>query len=196
MRSKTLIVFVVDNGWTTGTSPIGGVKGKGTLHEAGYRTPIIFNWPGQIPAGEVKDDPVTILDLFPTLLDYAGVTDPSPRPGSNLRPVLEGEAELPERTLVSRMQRVRTKDPASIADGQPSRVPGGFFVRSRRWHYIVYDEREHELYDMSSDPHQEYNVADRHPDVTARLQREIDSWGRSLSTVSGLERRPPPENSR
>jgi len=191
LREKTLIVYVVDNGWQVeGFNQYGlrwdGPKGKNSLYELGLRTPIIFSWSGQIPAGEVNDDPVTILDLFPTILDYAGVTDPPTRLGFNLRPVLEGEAELPQRTLVGRMVRIRTNDAAIIATGQPETAPGGFFARSRKWHFIDYDDREDELYDMLTDSDQEHNVFGRYPAVTAQLRSAIGSWFQPLNDFSKL----------
>lgn len=58
IRDNTLIVFLADNGWEVeedeSRAPgtwAGGVRGKASMYELGWRTPLIFNWPGTIPAG-------------------------------------------------------------------------------------------------------------------------------------------------
>ena len=87
LRDDTLIIYVSDNGWEQGAydAPyflgryLGGDRGKLSLHDLGFRTPLIFNWPGRVPEDEVLDDLVTFEDLHATILQYAGRTDP---PGS------------------------------------------------------------------------------------------------------------------
>ncbi len=59
------------------------------MHEMGMRTPIIFSCPGVVPGGVVSDALVSTVDLFPTLLDYAGAPQRSDRPGRSLRPLIQ-----------------------------------------------------------------------------------------------------------
>ena len=86
LRENTLLIYISDNGWTIGNFfGVGVAKGKGTLYELGFRTPIIFHWPGRVPEGVVRDDLVSSLDLFPTILEYAGLESPPDRRGRSLR---------------------------------------------------------------------------------------------------------------
>lgn len=80
IREHTLIIFKGDNG-TVGTitsawngRSIRGAKGKTT--DAGMRVPLILNWPGMIPAGNVVQDLVDGTDILPTVCDAAGVVLP------------------------------------------------------------------------------------------------------------------------
>lgn len=65
LRENTLVVFLSDNG-----APF--PREKGTLYDAGMRTPLIFNWPGKIKPGQTYDKLVSTIDLTPTLLELAG----------------------------------------------------------------------------------------------------------------------------
>jgi methylase of polypeptide subunit release factors len=118
LREQTLIVYVSDNGWQVSSevrSQYGGPKGKNTLYEVGFRTPVIFSWPGHIPADRASDALVSAVDVFATLLDYAGAALPADRSGRSLRPVLEGRTAGVRDVIIGAMDEVR----ASVAAGQP-----------------------------------------------------------------------------
>lgn len=76
---NTLIVFLSDNGGRTDegadNSPLRGVKGD--TWEGGYRVPMFFHWPGQVPAGRRFDYPVTALDFYPTFAGLGGAALPA-----------------------------------------------------------------------------------------------------------------------
>jgi N-sulfoglucosamine sulfohydrolase len=79
---KTLVVFVSDNG-----PPF--PREKGTLYDAGTRTPLIFSWPGVIHPGSMYDRGlVSTVDLAPTLLEIAGAGTPAAMQGRSFRPML------------------------------------------------------------------------------------------------------------
>ena len=97
----TLIIFMGDNGSTLNNDvpPLRGKKGS--KYEGGSRVPLLVGWvnpngasPFQdalpIPTGSVEDDLVTIFDMFPTILETAGVSFGHPIDGYNLRPYLTG----------------------------------------------------------------------------------------------------------
>jgi arylsulfatase A-like enzyme len=76
------VLFFSDNG-----APF--PREKGTLYDAGTRTPLIFSWPGTIPAGSVfQRGLVSLIDVTPTLLDLAGSTPPASLQGRSLRAML------------------------------------------------------------------------------------------------------------
>ena len=82
LSGNTLVVFFSDNG-----APF--PREKGTLYDAGTRTPLIFSWPGKIAAGSVYDRGlVSTVDLAPTLLDIAGAERPDSLQGTSLRQML------------------------------------------------------------------------------------------------------------
>jgi arylsulfatase A-like enzyme len=178
LRERTLIVFVADNGWQAPGPGVeydyklGGRKGKRSLYEIGFRTPVIFNWPGKIPSGEVKEDLVSLVDLFPTLLAYAGAPRPANRAGVDLRPLLEGRPLSTRSALIGTAAAVRTQ-----RAGGPT---GGSFLRTRRWHYLWYSDGREALFDLSTDPDEEHDVAARHPNLIRESRKRIREWSEEM----------------
>lgn len=90
---RTIFIFMSDNGPHYGGST-GGLKGKkATAWEGGVRVPFIVRYPAEFPGGQVVSTPLWSLDVFPTLLDLAGI----PRPddviydGENISEILKGK---------------------------------------------------------------------------------------------------------
>jgi N-sulfoglucosamine sulfohydrolase len=65
-------------------------RGKMTLYDLGLRVPLAIMGPG-IRAGEVCDEPVSEIDLMPTILDYLGIKRPAVEHGRSLMPILRGD---------------------------------------------------------------------------------------------------------
>lgn len=174
LRGRTLIVYVADNGWQSPGEGVdydyllGGQKGKKSLYEIGFRTPIVLSWPGVVPAGQVREELVSTVDLFPTLLDYAGVRVPANRPGLDLRPVIMGEQPA------FRTELIGTAD--SLRGDRPGASPGGAFLRSKEWRYLRYNDGREALYAISADPIETQDVAAQHPDVVRFSREKIRAW--------------------
>jgi arylsulfatase A len=103
LREKTLIVFTGDNGTarmgvelaTVDGKPISGQKG--TMLEGGSRVPLIVNWPGTTPAGQVKKDLVDFSDFFPTFAELGGAKLPEGATidGHSFAPQIRGKKGTP-----------------------------------------------------------------------------------------------------
>jgi arylsulfatase A-like enzyme len=88
------VVFLSDNG-----APF--PREKGTLYDAGTRTPLILSWPRVIRAASVYDGGlVTTVDLAPTLLELAGIALPASIQGRSFRPMLTDPGSYAGRTYV------------------------------------------------------------------------------------------------
>lgn len=76
LRDDTIVIFLSDHGHSTeersgGGGSSGGLRGgKMTLWEGGLRVPACISWPGQIQANQVRRQPVTAMDLLPTLAEF------------------------------------------------------------------------------------------------------------------------------
>lgn len=79
---NTIIIFMTDNGGNSENKQKGGIphtqnkplrEGKGSCYEGGVRVPLAFRWEGRIAAGTRINTPVIAEDLFPTILEMAGV---------------------------------------------------------------------------------------------------------------------------
>ncbi|MGB7325034.1 MAG: arylsulfatase [Rubripirellula sp.] len=174
---NTIVVFLTDNGSTMGQDYFNaGMRGKKTqLWEGGHRVPCFIRWPaGSIgPARDVAELS-HVQDLLPTLADLAGVGGaPERLDGKSLAPILRGETDrLDDRMLVinySRMPGARvnyTKKSPAI----PRRNGAG--VLWKRWRLL----ENRMLFDIASDPHQDHDVAAKHPDVVARMRAHLDQW--------------------
>jgi len=165
LGDDTLVVYLSDNGWTFGDIfGAGFSRAKASLNELGFRSPILLRWPGHVPEGVVRDDLVSSLDLFPTILDYAGLDPPSDRRGRSLREALESGAPFGRESVVGFYQLA----------GRPRNT--GYFVRTKRWRYIAFQDGSEELYEIERDPFEEHDVAALHPAVVEAQRTRIAAW--------------------
>lgn len=129
VHGNTMFVFVIDNGWCN------GAVSKGSPFEKGVRTPVFFSWPAGIRGARRHDGLLSTLDIFPTILDYAGIKKPSgPIAGKNLRPLIDGStARHRERLFGAIYPAFVTKN-----DERPERDVYALYVREQRWKYILF----------------------------------------------------------
>lgn len=88
---NTLVVFLSDNG-----APF--PREKGTVYDAGVRTPLVFRWPGVVPEGVRHAGLMSVIDLAPTLLALAGVKASNDMQGQSFAAGLRDPAALRPRS--------------------------------------------------------------------------------------------------
>lgn len=81
LRENTFILFISDNG-----APF--PRAKGSLYDAGIRTPFVANWPGVIAPGQRHGGVLSVIDIAPTVLDMAGLRPPLHLHGTSILPGL------------------------------------------------------------------------------------------------------------
>ena len=116
---------------------------KQSLWNRATHVPLIISAPGVTKAGSRCDRPVSLVDLYPTLTDLAGLPRPNKLDGDSLRPLLQNPAHPWSR-------------PALTTYGR-----GNHALRSERWSYIRYHDGSEELYDRRQDPHEWINLSSR-----------------------------------
>ncbi len=145
-RDNTIVVLWSDHGWHLGEKEHWQ---KYTGWRACTRVPLIIRTPGQTPATCAQ--PVSLLSLFPTLIELCGLPPKNDNDGPSLVPLL--------------------KDPRApwthFAATQLSRK-GNFAISADSWRYIHYFNGGEELYDIEADPHEWINLAN-HPQHSAKL---------------------------
>lgn len=179
LRKRTLVVYVSDNGWNPrspasgrGADPQGGPRGKLSMYELGFRTPLVLSWPGVVPAGR-DGRLVSIVDLFATLLDFGGVPPPPDRPGQSLRALLLGTGGFARDQVAGGMTLLRASEQA----GYRTRHETAWFLRTPQWRYVWYPERNREeLYRIDEDPFESRDLVHRNPEQAARLKRQLEKW--------------------
>jgi choline-sulfatase len=151
---NTIIVFWSDHGWHLGEKQHWH---KMTLWEAATRVPFLITAPGAAKAGGRCDRPVSLVDIYPTLIDLCGLTPKPELDGQSVAPLLRDPDAPRERPAVIAYKR------------------GQCAVRSQRWRYIRYENGGEELYDHDSDPNEWTNLArkKKHQAVIADLARWI-----------------------
>jgi uncharacterized sulfatase len=185
LRQDTLIVFLADNGWEVEHGPSrapgasswkGGLRGKSSMYELGWRTPLIFNSPGRVPAGVRHDTLASSLDVFQTVLDYSGMLPLAGRPGLSLRPVIEGGNPSLRDALIGSDLGIRPRTAREETD-EPGPRPPAYFVRDASWHFIWNSESDvEELYAVVEDPLEQRNVVAAHPDRARAYRERISQW--------------------
>ena len=188
LAEDTFVVFMSDNGASneprnfleeepdkrfTGSST-GPYRGnKGSLFEGGIRVPSIMKWPGKIPAGKVVDGPAITMDLFPTFIKLANAELPKEYAldGKDIFPMLQGDANSPHRNLFWEYN----KQGAVIEDDWKLVLDGMFDFG---------DDAPSETFltNLSTDPEEQHNLADEHPDIVKQLTKKYDAWKKEMET--------------
>lgn len=178
LAENTITLFTSDNGGhirATDNAPLR--SGKGYAFEGGIRVPVIFHWPGKIPGGTVRDEPVISVDYFPTFLKVAGVPVPGDRviDGMDLSPMLlGGEETLGRDALYWHFPHYRAKD-----------VPPYSIIRAGDWKLIrQYDGKRHQLFNLKDDLSEAEDLAARMPEkvgaLDARLSKHLAECGAKI----------------
>lgn len=147
----TIIVLWSDHGFHVGEK---NHWEKFVLYEKATRIPFIIAAPGY-QAGQVSERPVSLIDLYPTLVELCGLPAPAHLEGQSLAPLLE--------------KPKRKWDPVLMTYGE-----GNHAVRDDRYRYIRYREGEEELYDTENDPNEWTNIA--HRKGTRKIMNRLAKW--------------------
>jgi len=143
---KTIVVLWSDHGWHLGEK---GYWRKFSLWEEATHVPLIVVAPGVTAAGSQTAKPVSLMDLYPTLCELAGVAVPKHTEGFSLVPLLkDANAQWDHAAVTSWGYQNHS-------------------VRGERYRYIRYEDGGEELYDHRIDPHEHRNLA-ANPDLAAR----------------------------
>ncbi len=147
---NTIIVFTSDNGYHMGEKEY---LYKDSLREESGGIPLVIHAPGATAPGGICSKPVSLIDVYPTLIDLCGLpgnphgaTHGHPLQGHSLRPLLQdpnGSWSGPDVALTS------VRGDTGIHHS----------VRSERYRYTVCNNGEEELYDHETDPHEWHNQA-------------------------------------
>jgi len=160
---NTIVVLTGDNGYHVGEKDC---IQKWHLWEESTRVPLLVHVPGAGGNGRSCDHPVSLIDMYPTLVDLCGLSgDPNkgrsnnPLGGYSLRPFLEN----PER---------KDWDGPSVAlmAIRDNKASPHFSVRSRRYRYTLCGNGQEELYDHKKDPHEWANLAGNSGYEKTRMQ--------------------------
>ena len=179
LKENTIFIFTTDNGSAAGIKLDkqgfvtqgynAGMRGKkSSKYEGGHRVPLFIRWPKQKwPKGKDLNTVASYSDLFPTLVDWCELKVPKSVEfdGISLNEYIKGN-ESKQRVIFTDTQRMKElkkwKDCA---------------VMTNKWRLI--DGKE--LYDIEQDPGQATDVAEHHPQIVEKLQKEYELWWKKVS---------------
>ena len=141
---ETVIVLTSDHGWHLGEK---GHWSKAALWRNATRVPYIVILPGVTKAGTINNQPISHVDLYPSLCDFAGIVKPKHLEGRSILPLLKDSKSK--------------RDVAFISYGPENTV-----AQSERYRYIRYEDGSEELYDHRKDPHEWTNLS-KNPEFAA-----------------------------
>jgi uncharacterized sulfatase len=190
---NTLFVFLIDNGWSN------GLPAKGSVFEKGLATPVFFSWAEGIEGGRVDDALVSSVDLYSTILDYAGVAIPPRAQGTSLRPLLAGQELATRDVLYGAAYRYQYRPGPQRTEKDVYAI----YARTARWKYVLYlrdvldpsqymmfyefadfpsrARGDQDLFDLEADPHELHDLAGEEDkrELMAELRAGILEWWRS-----------------
>jgi len=157
LKDNTIVILVSDHGWTMGEKDH---VYKNSLWEESTRIPMTIRAPGVSKPNSKVEHPVSLIDIYPTLLDLAGLDNKTvknekgkPLDGHSLRTFLENpnteEWNGPKGALSVVYSSDRNKN---------NTANHHYSLRTKDWRYIIYDSGNEELYNNSSDPKEWNNL--------------------------------------
>ena len=157
---NTWVVIWSDHGWHLGEKQHWG---KWTGWQRSTRVPLMILPPsggatGRFATDAVCDNPVSLIDLYPTLLDLCGLPEERQLMGQSLRPLLEKPTAKSNRLVVTTFDK------------------GNHALSGISWRYIRYKDGSEELYNRKNDPHEWTNLAaeSKNAPVRKRFAKALD----------------------
>lgn len=194
LSENTLVVFMSDNGPTSGRYNAGLRGAKGSVYEGGIRVPFYVRWPDRIKSGTRRDTIAAHIDILPTILEATGgqVPEGLTLDGKSLLPLwLDDSAKQhwPDRVLFTQHIKSIIQAPYQNATAFTQRYKLVAYPKSANDSHFSANtgKGEFALYDLQSDPKEATNIASSKPEVFARLKRAYDDWFQSMKDTRGFE---------
>jgi arylsulfatase A-like enzyme len=137
-KDNTVVIFWSDQGYHLGEK---GQWGKHTLWQETTNVPLIIAGAG-LPGDQTVNTTVSLIDLYPTLIDLCGLTKPHEMDGISLMPILTNPGSAQDRNVL-----------------MPFHERGGYTVINQNYRYMRYNDGSEEFYDLKTDPLEWNNLA-------------------------------------
>ncbi|MGI9521184.1 MAG: sulfatase-like hydrolase/transferase [Hyphomicrobiaceae bacterium] len=171
LGDSTRVIFFSDHGDNLGAR---GIWGKSTMHEESAGIPLIIAGP-DIPEGKSVATPVSLLDLFPTVLKSTGVAFPSDTNAHSMSLLdVANRPDNPERIVLSEYHGAAS-------------VSAAYMLRKGRFKYIHYTYYAPELFDLEDDPEELTNLAIL--DEYSETVQELENLMRSIINPEAIDAR-------
>jgi arylsulfatase A-like enzyme len=167
VRRRTIIILTADHGELLYEHERGFGHSR-YLYQETALVPLIIASPPILPQNTKVDAIVELRDLAPTILDLSGIPAPSEFEGRSLLGLMNGE-ESEDFYLAYTM-----REPWTFLTGGPAHA-----LRIGDWKLIQFEDGTDLLFDLSSDPQEQTNLAQKRPDITNPLRDRLLNMVRS-----------------
>jgi choline-sulfatase len=165
---QALIIVLSDHGEALGDhgEPEHGIF----VYRPTTHIPLVVKLPGNERRGETVETPVGLIDIAPTVADFAGVTVPTAMRGTSLLKPLESGRRVYSESLYPRIH-LGWSELHSLVDA--------------RYHYI--EAPRAELYDVVADPGEKNNVISDQRRIASRMREELGRYGTEIETPQSID---------
>lgn len=180
MTENTLVVFFSDNGGLSwggaNNDPFRGYKTE--LYEGGVRTPAAVSFPNHIKPGTVVDEPLHVVDLYPTLLEISGASlqQLHPLDGKNIWASLTEGKPSPHNEIVLNAREDRS---SAILVGDWKLVKNGNLGPTET--IAEGKAAMYELFNLVKDPEEKNNLKDKYPEKFKELSKRVEFYIQSAA---------------
>ncbi|MCP4677311.1 MAG: sulfatase-like hydrolase/transferase [Deltaproteobacteria bacterium] len=161
ISDQSLVIVTSDHGEELFHHGGTGHRRHVSVYQELIHVPLIIRLPGRKSAGTVIDTPVSLIDIYPTLLDLLGEPVPEELSGVSLKPLMEG-GTIPPRTLYSETKNKRGEARTII---------------EYPWKYIYnYKKKTKELYNLEKDPGEKNNLEMQMKERVKEMHKRLINW--------------------
>ncbi len=187
LAENTVIIFYSDNGGYGPATDMDPLKGyKGTYYEGGIRVPFFVHWPGVVKPNSRSAEPITGVDMFPTLCEIGKAKMPEGQvtDGVSLVPLFKSSVTNLNRdgeprsiywhfpAYLDSYRKVTNEQQDPLFRSRPVSV-----IRKGKWKLMQFFETgDMELYDLESDIAESTNIALSHPELVSELSEDLSNW--------------------
>ena len=195
---NTIVFFTSDNGPAiTRYHPYGSTgplrAKKGHVYDGGIRVPGILRWPDRAKPGSVSDEPISGVDLLPTLAEITGVLVPDDRAidGASFLPAVDGRPISRSKPLYWQYNRAGSEVKVALRDGRwkiLARLDGTFpnagadITAEQMAILKSAGLTDFELYDLTGDVGESTNRAEANPDLFVTMKEKLISYYRDVQS--------------
>lgn len=186
---NTLFIYVNDNGWEQNPNQEfrhdslrwhnGGDKGKLSVYDQSFRTPIIFAWEGNIEKGKRYDYLIHSADIPATILDYLEIEIPENYHGQSYRGAIDGKMINVRKEIIGKVNQIRSEE-----DMMGKKVEA-YWIRNENWFFswnLSLDEVR--LFNMNNDPLNNLDLSSDNVELIDKFKNKILDWKKTKTTAN------------
>ena len=168
MADDTIVWFNSDNGGLGNIKPgtVGKLRGfKNSVYEGGLRVPAVVEWPAHIKP-QISSFPACTMDIFPTLIDYAGLNKRS------INRVTDGIS------LAGIINSNQTERPSPIGFRHTQRA--AWLDNQYKLITLQVGSGKYQLYDLENDPTEQEDILHAEPEIARKMISDFEAWNSSV----------------